>query len=98
METEPPLWGKQNNVPREQGRPETAAVVCPWDGGPEEHYILEFCAWGRSEYKPKLCFKEEKSIQLHMLQKKGNLIPLMDESERVGDGRCGPGGNHKGSS
>lgn len=36
--------------------------------------VLEDCAWGRSEYKPKVCFKEKKNNPVKTLKKKGNLI------------------------
>lgn len=65
METEPSLSGKSSSASREHGdqsleQQETAAAACPREGASEEHCVLEVCAWGRSEYKPKVCFKEIK--------------------------------------
>lgn len=94
METELPLWGEAEQWSWGTGRPETGVardssrgVSSRRQSGREEHCILKVYAQGRSEYKPKLCFKEEKCILLNMLQTKGNLILLMDKSERVGDRR-----------
>lgn len=41
----------------------------PREGASEEHCVLEDCAWGRSEYKLKVCSKEKKKNPAEYTQK-----------------------------